>query len=189
MVYGSLNNPPVSAPPDHRWHGCMLVEKTGVQIVVLLRELHTSMSSLASPAIGCSLRGRNSWRIACIYQDGRTDRELANWLIKYILFRGTRPMASLGPMSNTMHRAAISQDAIRWREFMEGKVSKEIATIQEARCATSPCRMNGTDWTKHFISHLLHLSHSQWICRNITLHDKPRGTLFLYANGRMCSRN
>ena len=62
---------------------------------------------------------------------------------------------------------------------MEGKVSKEIAAIQDAHCATSPCRMNGSDWMKHFISHLLHLSHSQWICRNITLHDKVRGTLFL----------
>ncbi len=62
---------------------------------------------------------------------------------------------------------------------MEGKVSKEIAAIQDAHCATSPCRMNGSDWMKHFISHLLHLSHSQWICRNITLHDKLRGTLFL----------
>ena len=78
-----------------------------------------------------------------------------------------------------MHRAALSQDAIGWREFMEGKVSKEIAAIQDAHCATSPCRMNGSDWMKHFISHLLHLSHSQWICRNITLHDKLRGTLFL----------
>ena len=114
-----------------------------------------------------------------LYQDGRTDGELAYWLIKYILFRGTQPMASLGPMSSTMHRAALSQDAIGWREFMEGKVSKEIAAIQDAHCATSPCRMNGSDWMKHFISHLLHLSHSQWICRNITLHDKLRGTLFL----------
>jgi hypothetical protein len=32
---------------------------------------------------------------------------------------------------------------------------------------------------KHYISHLLHLSHSQWICRNITLHDKLRDTLLL----------
>ena len=62
---------------------------------------------------------------------------------------------------------------------MEGKVSKKIAAIQDAHCAISPCLMNGTDWMKHFISHLLHLSHSQWICRNITLHDKLRGTLLL----------
>jgi len=114
-----------------------------------------------------------------LYPDGRTNRELGYWVIKYILFRGNQPMASLGPMSNTMHRAAISQDAIGWREFMEGKVSKEIAAIQEAQCAISPCRMNGTDWMKHFISHLLHLSQSQRICRDITLHDKLRGNLFL----------
>jgi hypothetical protein len=82
-------------------------------------------------------------------------------------------------MSDSMHRAAISQDAIGWREFMEGKVSKKIAAIQEAHCAISSCGMNGTDWMKHFISHLLHLSHSQWICRNITLHDKLHGTLLL----------
>ena len=66
MVYGSLNNPPVSAQLDHRWHGCMLVEKIGVQIVVLSRELHTSMSALASSELGCSPRGRNYWRIGCI---------------------------------------------------------------------------------------------------------------------------
>jgi hypothetical protein len=35
-----------------------------------------------------------------LYQDGRTDRELAYWLIKYILFGGTQHMASLGPMSS-----------------------------------------------------------------------------------------
>jgi hypothetical protein len=38
----------------------------GVQIVVLSRELHTSMSALASSELGCSLRGRNYWRIGCI---------------------------------------------------------------------------------------------------------------------------
>jgi hypothetical protein len=66
MVYGSLNNPPVSALLDHRWHGCTLVEKIGVQIVVLSRELHTSMSALASSELGCSPRGLNYWRIGCI---------------------------------------------------------------------------------------------------------------------------
>jgi len=32
---------------------------------------------------------------------------------------------------------------------------------------------------KHFISHLLCISHSQWIFRNTTLHNKLRGTLRL----------
>ena len=88
-------------------------------------------------------------------------------------------MATLGPMSQTMRRAAISQDKIGWREFTEGKILKDFAWIQRAHCAGAPWQMNGDDWTKHFISHILQISHSQWIFRNITLHDKVRGTLRL----------
>ena len=41
-------------------------------------------------------------------QDARTDAEIAYWIPKYILFRGQRTMASLGPMSASMRRAAQS---------------------------------------------------------------------------------
>jgi hypothetical protein len=41
------------------------------------------------------------------------------------------------------------------------------------------CRLTGNDWMKAFISHLLQMSHSQWIFRNYTLHDKQRGYLRL----------
>ena len=70
-------------------------------------------------------------------------------------------------------------DQIGGREFTEGKVSKDFASIQRAHCAGAPCRMNGDDWMKHFISHILQITHSQWIFRNITVHDKVRGTLRL----------
>jgi hypothetical protein len=39
--------------------------------------------------------------------------------------------------------------------------------------------MNGNDVMRHFISHILHMTHSQWIFRNVTLHDKVCGTLRL----------
>lgn len=32
---------------------------------------------------------------------------------------------------------------------------------------------------KHFVSHILHISHSQWLYRNFTLHDNARGYLRL----------
>ena len=88
-------------------------------------------------------------------------------------------MATLGPMSQAMRQAAISQDTIGWRDFTEGKVSKDVPSIQRAHCAGAPCQMNGDDWMKHFIFHILQITHSQWIFRNITLHDKVRGTLRL----------
>jgi hypothetical protein len=30
----------------------------------------------------------------------------------------------------------------------------------------------GTDWMKSLATHLIHISHSQWILRNFTLHNK-----------------
>jgi hypothetical protein len=114
-----------------------------------------------------------------MHQDGRTNPEISYWVPKYILLRGQRTMAELGPMSASMQRAASSQDMIDWCEFMEGKVSTKIASIQRIHCAAAPCMMNGDDWMRHFISHVLRITHSQWIFRNITLHDKVCGTLRL----------
>ena len=109
------------------------------------------------------------------YND-RTDLELAYWIEKYLLFRGTRSFSSLvaeDPHTSTNVRvAAVSKDLIGWTEFLHGKVSVEIASIQRFHCMMSPsCRLTGEDWMKAFISHLLQISHSQWIFRNYTLHD------------------
>ena len=37
--------------------------------------------------------------------------------------------------------------------------------------------LNGADWAKQFISKILHITHSLWIFRNISLHDKRNGYL------------
>ena len=88
-------------------------------------------------------------------------------------------MSSLGPMSARMLKAARSQDMIGWREFMEGRVSKEILAIQRGHCALAPTMLNGDDWMRQFINRLLLISHSQWTFRNFTLHDQVRGYLRL----------
>jgi len=116
-----------------------------------------------------------------LLEDNRTNPELAFWIPKYLLFRGQKLFADMGPMSANLQRAAASQDIIGWVEFLHGKVSEEIAQIQIAHCSLSSCRMNGRDWMKHFVSHLLHISHSQWIFRNFVLHDRSRGNLQLKA--------
>jgi hypothetical protein len=142
--------------------------------------------------LGYSLRGRNSWRIG---------------FIKMIITIGSLLTGSSStfcfvaldlwhllclvpiPMPNTMHRAAISQDAIGWREFMEGKISKEIAAIQEAHCAISPCRMNSwTDWMKHFISiSFISLTLNGSLVTSLCMTNCVAPSF--YANRRMCSRN
>ena len=112
-------------------------------------------------------------------QDNRTDPELAYWLAKCILMRGKKPFAELGPMTPSMLRVAKCQDIIGWKLFLEGRIAKEIRLLQTFHCSASPCRMNGDDWVKNFISRLLHISHGQWVLRNFTLHDQTRGYLRL----------
>ncbi len=89
-------------------------------------------------------------------------------------------MAGDGYASRDIRVAAVGQDLIGWTEFLHGKVSVEIAAIQNLHCMSAPsCRITGADWMKNFISHLLQISHSQWIFRNYTLHDKRQGYLRL----------
>jgi hypothetical protein len=120
-----------------------------------------------------------------MHQNDHTDPELAYWIKKYLLFRRTKSFASLvtedGFGSLNVRVAAVGQDMIGWTEFLHGKVSIEIASIQKLHCMSSPaCRLTGNDWMKAFISHLLQMSHSQWIFRNYTLHNKQRGYLRLH---------
>ena len=65
-----------------------------------------------------------------IHQDGRTNPEIAYWVLKYILLQGQHDMTEIGLMFVSMQPAAASQDMIGWYKFMEGKVSTKIASIQ-----------------------------------------------------------
>ena len=107
--------------------------------------------------------------------NNNTDPELAYWLPKYILGRGSLTFATLGPMSDAMLTIAISQDKIGWRNMMEGRVTKELYAVQRLHLATSDSRINGDDWMRGLILRLIHISHSQWLFRNFTLHDKQCG--------------
>jgi hypothetical protein len=86
-------------------------------------------------------------------------------------------MANLGVMSTAMREVAESQDEIGWVEFLHGKVSTKITQIQNAHCVLAGSNMNGSDWMTQFIRHLIHISHSQWLFRNITLHHHIKGYL------------
>jgi hypothetical protein len=80
-------------------------------------------------------------------------------------------------MSKKMRALADSQDKIGWRNFKEGYISSHFYNIQRFHLSMSSNYLNGADWTKQFISKILQLTHSQWIYRNISLHDKRHGYL------------
>ena len=104
-----------------------------------------------------------------------TEPELCYWLVKYIRGRGSLSFSELGELSEELNLAALSQDAIGWRNMMEGRVSNHFYGIQRVHLAMAHSRLNGDDWMKGLITRLLHISHSQWLFRNFTLHDTQCG--------------
>jgi hypothetical protein len=81
-------------------------------------------------------------------------------------------------MSKRMSTLADSQNKIGWRHFTEGYISTHFYNIQRFHLSMSSNYLNSADWTKQFISKILHLTHSQWIYRNISLHNKRHGYLW-----------
>ena len=110
-------------------------------------------------------------------RDNKTNPEILYWILKYILMRGVKSLSDLGIMSPQFKALAHSQDLIGWRDFTEGYISTQFYEIQTFHLAMSSSLLNGKDWTKQFISKLLQITHSQWIYRNVLLHDRRQGYL------------
>ena len=61
--------------------------------------------------------------------------------------------------------------------FMEGYISIHFYEIQNFHLSMSSSFINDANWAKQFISKILHITHSQWIFHNFSLHDKRNGYL------------
>lgn len=81
-------------------------------------------------------------------QHDNTHHKLLYWIPKYILCHGQVRFQDLGPMSRRMMEIAKSQDTIGWRNFMEGRVSRRIATLQQQHLISSSSRLSTQSWMK-----------------------------------------
>jgi hypothetical protein len=99
------------------------------------------------------------------------------WIPKYILMQGDKPLSKMGFMSPQFKALAASQGLIGWRNFTESHISTHFYVIQSFHLAITSSYLNGEDWAKHFISGILQITHSQWIFRNVSLHDRMHGYL------------
>ena len=75
-------------------------------------------------------------------KDNITNPEVWYWISKYILMRGSKPLAEMGCMSPQFKALAISQDIIGWREFTEGHISTHFYAIQSFHLAMSSSYLN-----------------------------------------------
>ena len=62
---------------------------------------------------------------------------------------------------------------------MEEKISSDLLKHQSKSLACSPSRLSSGDWTKQLITYILHISHSQWVFHNTSLHHETQGYLQL----------
>ena len=72
---------------------------------------------------------------------------------------------------------AAEQYAIGWRGFTEGQISMALINAQRERLNAAGGRMNIKQWTKGFTTGLLHITQSQWIHHNSSLHQREHGYL------------
>jgi hypothetical protein len=72
-----------------------------------------------------------------------------------------------------------SQDTIGWDGFVMGMVSHKLLPLQSAISLNSKSSSNTTWWISGLITHLLQVTHTQWIYRCVLVHDRTMGTLIL----------
>lgn len=105
-----------------------------------------------------------------------THPDLITWVEQYILGQGNFPAMFDYPPS-PLKELVQEQKSIGWRNFMEGRISKQFYRVQFCHLIHANSMITAESWTKTFISKLLHITHSQWIFRNFMLHGKTNGLL------------
>ena len=83
---------------------------------------------------------------------------------------------SLG-MQHHIRDFARAQDAIGWRRFMEGMVSKRLVGLYADHRALLGEGLSTAAWTSQLTVRLLEVTHGQWVYRNIQVHDEACGTI------------
>jgi len=105
-----------------------------------------------------------------------TQPTVARLVILYLKGRGVRKLASATNLPEQFVSLCVEQDQIGWRNFTEGRISKQFRTIQAQYLRVHHPRRSVDSWMKGFVGQLLHLTHSQWIYRCITKHHRTKGT-------------
>ena len=110
-----------------------------------------------------------------------TDPELAPLITEYLRGRGRTKFERLSDVPRYLKGLARTQDAIGWRNFTEGKLSKTFRRVQESYLAESDTSLTVDSWLKGFVGKLLEMTHAQWIFRCVSKHHRTKGSLVIAA--------
>jgi hypothetical protein len=81
-------------------------------------------------------------------------------------------------MDHRYHKVAEEQDAIGWRQIMEGMLCAVSENCRKCTQWLKVCTSQDISgqWTVGVIIKLLETTHGQWLYRCIEVHDRVRGT-------------
>jgi hypothetical protein len=106
-----------------------------------------------------------------------TDPDLLECIVEYA--RGRRQVAITDicrGRDSQYTKMADKQDAIGWRRFMEGMVTRSIWQIQEMYMTTDGSNLSPKKWTIGVVTKLLKATHGQWLYQCVQIQDRLNGT-------------
>lgn len=108
-----------------------------------------------------------------------TEPDLAAALSQYISRRGeiTMRQATGTTHNRSLLRLADHMDVIGWDNLMVGMVSTLLRPFQHSYLLPSSSMLTADDWLKQFLQRILHITHGQWIYRNVSRHHSKHGLL------------
>ncbi len=105
------------------------------------------------------------------------DPDLLECIVEYARGRSQVAMSDTCRGRDSRYtKMADEQDAIGWRRFMEGMVTRSIRKIQETYTTTDGSNLSPEKWTIGVVTKLLEATHGQWLYRCVQIHDRLNGT-------------
>jgi hypothetical protein len=141
----------------------------------------------------CGMRDEDSKHITCCKDPARrkmlalSTKLMTDWmatshapmelivLVKtYVLAQDSQSWCDSlpGGCTNMLHTLAVAQDSLGWDNFVEGRVSTVFLEYMKPLLDGHRRRTTPRSWCVKFMTHLLALTHKQWLFRNSHVHLK-----------------
>jgi len=107
------------------------------------------------------------------FRQTRTERDVSDVIIDGITSfqRNQLPSIDRATLEPAIRATAEEQDALGWRNFLDGFLTQRWRTTMQARFVAGGRRTTGRRWTSSLMRHLWQLSRSLWDLRNELAHE------------------
>eukprot|EP00956_Cyclotella_meneghiniana_P025077 scaffold51495_cov38-Cyclotella_meneghiniana.AAC.3 len=106
-----------------------------------------------------------------------TDPILAKIISRYVRSRGSTRLADFHDVPPEYYKFVYEQQLIGWDNFMLGIITSTLRPLQHGHLLGSSSLLTVDDWLTQLINKILHITHGQWIYRNIPKHHATLGMI------------